>query len=145
MEMTRLTACCRIFHSPQPPQQQPQQPLPPVRPVWTEAEGRWTKQPPSQLDQHHLQQPPQQQPQHQQLTQQQQETADWLRRHSTHDFVAVAATKGSKKSKFEGEKPGFVFKLGDRGLGYYRDAGRQVITISLAAAPLPPPATRPPS
>ena len=37
-----------LSHLPQPPQQQPQQPLPPARPVWTEAEGRWTKQLPQQ-------------------------------------------------------------------------------------------------
>ena len=30
----------------------------------------------------------------------------------------------NKKPNFEGEKPGWVFKLGDRGLGYYQDVGR---------------------
>ena len=36
----------------------------------------------------------------------------------------------TSKSKFQGEKPGWLFKPGSEGLGYYTDAGR-VLTVHL--------------
>jgi hypothetical protein len=48
---------------------------------------------------------------------------EWLKEHAGKHFVPAAPLKNpkSKESRFEGERPGWVFKLGDRGLGYYSD------------------------
>ena len=40
----------------------------------------------------------------------------------------------TKASKFEGAKPGWVFKTGETGLGYYRDNGTQRLQLSLDLA-----------
>ena len=47
----------------------------------------------------------------------------WLKEHSSAEFVAVSDAKRTKKYKFEGGKPGWVFKRSDLGLGYHRDRG----------------------
>ena len=47
----------------------------------------------------------------------------WLCKHAHSSFVPVRCKKPSQSSKFEGERPGWVFKLGGTGLGYYRDVG----------------------
>ena len=45
--------------------------------------------------------------------------ARWLQDHAGMAFVPARAPKArSKLSKFEGAKPGWVFKTGERGLGY---------------------------
>ena len=49
--------------------------------------------------------------------------AIWLAKHAGKAFVPVGGPATSKP-KFEGERPGWVFKLGDQGLGYYVDTGR---------------------
>ena len=48
---------------------------------------------------------------------------EWLTKHDKHDFVPVKCMKVTKASKFEGFKPGWVFKLGQLCLGYCRDYG----------------------
>ena len=60
----------------------------------------------------------------------------WLRKNAHRSFVPVRCKKLSKTSKFEGERPGWVFKLGGAGLGYYRDVG-YVHTVRLHAAVVP--------
>ena len=57
-------------------------------------------------------------------------TKHWLANNFGRDFVAAAPKKQPKASRFEGEKPGWVFKLGDRGLGYYPDKP-QFLAVSL--------------
>ena len=47
---------------------------------------------------------------------------------------AQAPKARSKESKLEGARPGWVFKTGERGLGYYPDAGWHRSTISLELA-----------
>ena len=47
----------------------------------------------------------------------------WLKKHEGKTFVPVGGPVTSKP-KFQGEKPGWVFKLGEQGLGYYIDVGR---------------------
>ena len=58
----------------------------------------------------------------------------WLLKHAAAEFVAVPNKTVTKKSKFEEEKPGWVFKLGEAGLGYYRDREGRGVTVSLAEA-----------
>ena len=43
----------------------------------------------------------------------------------------------TKVSKFEGSRSGWVFKTGERGLGYYRDKGSMLGTLSLSRAVWP--------
>ena len=51
-------------------------------------------------------------------------TEKWLREHAGLPFVPAQAPKARpKKSKFEGARPGWCFKTGDHGLGYYPDVG----------------------
>ena len=60
---------------------------------------------------------------------------EWLQRHSGDDFVPAAGPKHrTRDSKFEGARAGFVFKLGPRGLGYYRDTGKQRVDMCLDMA-----------
>ena len=58
----------------------------------------------------------------------------WLQQHAASEFVAVPNKKVTKKPKFQGEKPGWLFKLGAQGLGYYRDRGGLVMVVSIAQA-----------
>ena len=56
-------------------------------------------------------------------------------KHRGEDFVAAAGPKHrTRESKFEGARPGYVFKLGPSGLGYYRDTGKQRVEMCLEAA-----------
>ena len=57
----------------------------------------------------------------------------WLAKHKHSEFVPASRGEArSTKSKFEGFKPGWAFKRGHRGLGYYRDYGGIVVAVSLA-------------
>ena len=70
------------------------------------------------------------------------DAADWLSKNARKSFVPVRCTKPSKTPKFEGERPGWVFKLGGAGLGYYRDVG-YVHTVQLHHAVVPGGSTTP--
>ena len=60
---------------------------------------------------------------------------NWLEKHKYNEFVAASGGEAvTKKIKFEGERPGWVFKRGLKGLGYYRDYGGMVVAVSLARA-----------
>ena len=59
---------------------------------------------------------------------------DWMRMHATMEFVAVPNKTVTTRPKIEGAKPGWVFKLGEKGLGYYRDRGGLVAVVSRAQA-----------
>ena len=52
------------------------------------------------------------------------EQQQWLAANAGKEFVpAKAGKRVTKTSKFEGQRVGWAFKTGDRGLGYYRDRG----------------------
>ena len=56
---------------------------------------------------------------------------EWLQRHSGDDFVPAAGPKHrTRESKFEGARTGFVFKLGPRGLGYYRQVVKEEFELA---------------
>ena len=59
------------------------------------------------------------------------EVEKWLTKNASLAFVAVPNKTVTKKSKFEGPRPGWVFKFGDEGLGYYRDYGGMVVQVAL--------------
>ena len=59
---------------------------------------------------------------------------DWVQKHANLEFVAVPNKTVTKRPKFEGAKPGWVLKFGEKRLGYYRDRGRLVAVVSLAHA-----------
>ena len=65
----------------------------------------------------------------------------WLLQHAGKTFVKVGGPVSSK-SKFQGEKPGWVFELGGEGLGYYPDVGR-VRTVYLFPEMVPWGGTQP--
>ena len=52
--------------------------------------------------------------------------------------MAAKGKRITKVSKFDGFKPGWVFKTGDQGLGYYRDSGgmRMQVSLDLALRPM---------
>ena len=62
----------------------------------------------------------------------------WLTMHVNKQNVGVGGTRVTKNSKFPGHKPGWVFKTGDQGLGYYRDGGglRTNLSLDLALHPM---------
>ena len=62
--------------------------------------------------------------------------------HAGVDFVAIANQKPSKKSKFEGARPGWYFGRGPQGLGYHRDKGL-VVQVQLLRETVPACATTP--
>ena len=71
--------------------------------------------------------------------------ANWLAKHKDNEFVPASRGEArTKRSKFEGERKGWVFKRGELGLGYYRDYGGMVVTVSLNLA-LHPTAALPPN
>ena len=61
-------------------------------------------------------------------------TQEWIKKHANKSFVPVLSKRVTKASKFDGAKPGWVFKTGDSGLGYYRDSGSQRTQLSLDLA-----------
>ena len=58
--------------------------------------------------------------------------------HANDSFVEAGGKRITKASKFNGFKPWWVFKTGDRGLGYYRDSGgmRTQLSLDLALRPM---------
>ena len=53
---------------------------------------------------------------------------NWLEKNKNNEFVAASRGEAvTKKIKSEGERPGWVFKRGLKGLGYYRDYGGMVV------------------
>ena len=62
----------------------------------------------------------------------------WTDLHANDTFVPVKTKRITKTSKFEGAKPGWVFKTGECGLGYYRDNGglRTQLSLDLALRPM---------
>ena len=62
----------------------------------------------------------------------------WFDLHANDAFVPVKIKRITKASKFDGAKPGWVFKTGDSGLGYYRDSGglRTHLSLDLALRPM---------
>ena len=45
------------------------------------------------------------------------DTQKWIKKHASKSFVPVLSKRVTKASKFEGAKPGWVFKTGEAGLG----------------------------
>lgn len=64
-------------------------------------------------------------------THEQHALAKWLHDHEHDELVAARGKAVTKASKFEGSKPGWAFRLGCKGLGYYRDAGGPAIGFPL--------------
>ena len=62
----------------------------------------------------------------------------WEVLHANVSFVPTKNKRITKQSKFDGARPGWVFKSGDQGLGYYRDNGglRTQLSLDLALHPL---------
>ena len=58
----------------------------------------------------------------------------WSDLHANDTFEPTKVKRFTKLSKFDGAKPGRVFKTGDRGLGYYRDSGGLRAQLSLDLA-----------
>ena len=63
------------------------------------------------------------------------------------DIVGETAADFFAAATFDGARHEFVFRMGEHGIGYYRDGGatRKVHSSQLSAAPvMPPPPPRPP-
>ena len=62
----------------------------------------------------------------------------WIKMHADESFVPVKTKRVTNVPKFDGAKPEWVFKTGDRGLGYYRDNGslRTQLSLDLALRPM---------
>ena len=58
----------------------------------------------------------------------------WSDLHANDTFAPTKIKRVAKLSKFDGAKPGWVFKTGDQGLGYYRDSGGLRTQLSLDLA-----------
>ena len=62
----------------------------------------------------------------------------WTDLHANDTFVPVKTKRITKAPEIDGAKPGWVFKTGERGLGYYRDNGglRTHLSLDLALRPM---------
>ena len=70
-----------------------------------------------------------------------QEAAGEARQHGAESEAASGAAAFLAAERFEGARPGYAFRSGPSGLGYYREASASAPTTAPAAASQPPPRT----